>query len=331
MKKGDIRIHKKLNLMPISFGKETLINTFYGLIKTFNNLNEPQTSIEVTKSDLWKLGGLKGEYNSEYIRELIKEITKSETFKVSENHEINGPVFVTERIGEKYKIYVTEPYWKFIFTRKDLAIMTKARNKEKMAVNELDYWDNTLKNKSKELVLLKEADLLGIKGKYSKRLYSLLGQFDHAGKYWTSMEKFRKLLEIPESYKMANIDQRVIEKAKEQLKEKAGIEITDVKKIKKGRKIAKIEFYFEYTEKGEQLKEDLKTKEIEIEPEHTTMETRGSLNREVEEFKEELLKIGEKQVGNLAKPFKKALDRASTIEDLNDIATTFNINRSLRF
>ena len=327
---GDIRIHKKLNLMPINFKKETLINIFYGLIKIFNRVNGPQDSIEVTKTELWKLGGFKGEYNSEYIKDLVGEITKADTFKISEEHEISGSIFVTERIGDKYKIYITEPYRKLLFTRKDLEIMTKAKNKEKMAVGELDYWDTTLKGKSKELVLLKEADILGINGKYNKRLYSLLGQFKKTGEYWTSMDNFKSLLEIPKSYKMGDIDKRILEPAKKELKEKAGIEISDIRKPKKGRKIYKIEIDFKILKASipTAMKRPIKT--TEEQPEEATEQIRGPESQDIKQHKEDILRLAE---GQLPRPqfniFKTTVGMLRTKDQINNLVMEFCINKTL--
>lgn len=249
MKKGDIRFHKQLNLMPINFEKEILINVFYGVVKKFNQMNEPGI-LEISKKELWELMGFDfKEYKSSFLREVLTALTKSTSFEVNNELKIYGSIFGAKIEENIVKIAVGEFYKPYIFTKTDIELMTKAKNNEKMHTHELDYWDNNLKHKSKKLVLLKEADILGIKGKYSKRFYTLLGQFKETGFYVVKMDKFRKIMEIPNSYRMSEIDKQVLSPAKKELRNKTGIEIIEIKKIKKGRKIDRIEFYFKFPEK----------------------------------------------------------------------------------
>jgi len=327
---GDIRIHKKLNLMPISFGKEVLINVFYGLIKKFNQ-EKDKSIIEITKQDLWEMIGFTGsKYNSDELRKVIGELTKSNTYEIGRNHKLSGSIFITEELENSIRIEIPQTFRDFIFTKKDLEIMTKAKNKEKMAVGELDYWDTTLKGKSKELVLLKEADILGINGKYNKRLYSLLGQFKKTGKYWTSMENFKSLLEIPKSYKMGDIDKQILKPSIPELKEKAGIKITEVKKIKTGRSITSIEFYFKALNTSIPTAIKRPVKIMEEQPGESTEQIRGPESQEIKEHKEEMLKLAK---GQLPEPqfkiFKATVGMLRTKDQINNLVTEFCINRTL--
>ena len=195
----DIRVHKELNLMNIKFGREAFINLFYKLHKKFNSLQEP-TILSMGKTEFWELLGFDSkDYTSNYFNELVGILTQNIYFKVNEHTAIGGSVFTTKMEKDEIKVAVTEFYKPYIFTKYELDMMRKAKNNEKLEPKDLEYWDKTLKSKSKELVLLSEANLLNIKTKYGKRLYSLLGQFKHSKKYICKMSKFKELMEVPKS------------------------------------------------------------------------------------------------------------------------------------
>lgn len=89
-------------------------------------------------------------------------------------------------------------------------------------------------------------ELLNLKSIYSKNAYRLLKQYRATGKAIFTIEKFRELLDIPESYEMANINQRVIEPIRKELE--PYFPNLKIKKIrgngKDYRTIKKIEFTF---------------------------------------------------------------------------------------
>lgn len=83
-----------------------------------------------------------------------------------------------------------------------------------------------------------------IRSTYSKTLFRLLIQYQSTGYYIVSIEDFRELLNIPEYYKMGNIDQTVLKPSLKELNNYfENLEITKIK-AKKGNKIAKLEFTF---------------------------------------------------------------------------------------
>jgi hypothetical protein len=239
---SNIRVHKEMNLMSIDMIKENIINVFYGIVEQYNKQDEYKDLI-ISKQKLWELTGFSGKYNSVKVFEIIRELTKSSTYVIKENHKISGSMFVIEVLDDKIKIEVPRTFQKYLFYKKDIDLMHKAKHKKVLSVAELEYYDKEVKPKSKFLVLLKKADILGIKGKYNKRLYSLLMQFKKTGLYFTTWDKFKEILEIPKSYTSSHIDQKIFAPAKKELL-KVGIEITEIKKIKKGRSIDRVEIRF---------------------------------------------------------------------------------------
>lgn len=89
-------------------------------------------------------------------------------------------------------------------------------------------------------------EFTGLKSSYSKALYRKLKQFRSNGIYLVSIEEFRRLLDIPEYYRMGNIDQKIFAPIKKELSPL--FNDFNIKKIKKGRgqggKVVQLQFTF---------------------------------------------------------------------------------------
>ena len=101
---------------------------------------------------------------------------------------------------------------------------------------------------------------------YSKTAYRLLKQFRQSGYYIVKIDEFRRLLDIPESYQMNNIDQRVLKPISKELPNYfKDLKINKLKgKGKRKRFIDYIEFKFNPEtdiEKGNKVFRDKKTGE----------------------------------------------------------------------
>lgn len=314
----DIRLHKELNLMNIKFGREAFINLFYKLHKKFNSLEEP-TILTMGKMEFWELLGFDSkEYKASYFNELIGILTQNIYFKVNEHTAIGGSVFTTKMEKDEIKVAVTEFYKPYIFTKYELDMMRKAKNNEKLEPKDLDYWDKTLKTKSKELVLLSEANLLNIKTKYGKRLYSLLGQFKHSKKYICKMDKFKKIMEIPTGYKMSAIDKNVFAPSIKEIQEKTDIKNIKINKIKVGREIEKIEITFSVNPREVQ-----KIKEAE---KVETFENKEIEKKSISEFDIIFGKISKRLVKfTNYLTLNEELCKLKTIEELNEFIEKYEI------
>lgn len=87
-----------------------------------------------------------------------------------------------------------------------------------------------------------QADLqffLNIPSSYAKTTYLLTKEMENSKKYTISMESFKKLLDIPKSYKMSDIDKKVFYPIKKDLK--GYFDLFDIEKIKH-KKDNKIEY-----------------------------------------------------------------------------------------
>ena len=306
----NIRVHKKVNGNHITLGKESLVNTFYGLVQLYNK-QDTYKDLEITKQDLWELAGYQGKYDSNYIKELIRELTQSKPFDISSLNKvgisgISGSMFVVTTYEDgRLLLEVPKAYQRLLFYKKDIDLMTKAKKKLRMSTEELDHWDNETKEKSKFLVLLKKADLLQIQGKYNKRLYALLMQWSYTGSYEVSYQKFKEILEIPKSYQSTNIDKRILESAKEELL-KVGIKITRIIKKKEGRSITGININFKL-EDGEE-KELKTTKPIKIKDSKSREKNKQTIKNLKDKFKKPEnieMKLSEEQI---QKAIKKCME-----------------------
>jgi len=104
--------------------------------------------------------------------------------------------------------------------------------------------EGLLNNLTTEFTRFELSAFTSIRSTYSKTLFRLLMQYRSSGYLVIGIEDFRERLDIPESYQMFNIDQRILKPALNEL----SLYFNDLKvkkiKAKKGNKIAKLEFTF---------------------------------------------------------------------------------------
>lgn len=97
------------------------------------------------------------------------------------------------------------------------------------------------------------AEFVNLSGTYAKTIYRYLKQFRAQGWWHVKYKDFKELLEIPESYQACNIDQQILKPAIRELSSERNLfdqhrtpfKGLIVKKIKSGRNIEALEFYFE--------------------------------------------------------------------------------------
>lgn len=285
-----VRIHKDFNRSAIQFYKEKAIDFFSEIMKQWNQMQEYEPLVYNAK-ELKKALSLETSKNSEYFNEFILQFAKDTTtqFKVREKV-ITGNAFSFVEDGEKntFTVELNEKLIQYVFTKSDIEIMKKNKKKEKMTINEIEQY-NQNKNKYQQLMLYSQTDLLNLSGKYSKRLYMLLIQFKNTGKFFMKYDEFKKVMEIPESYNQGHIDINIFKKSKEDLQEKAGIEITEIKKIKKGRSIDRIEITFTASKDRFKNLKVLEEKEANINQPKMSVEERNEIGlKHIEELRKNI-------------------------------------------
>lgn len=136
-------------------------------------------------------------------------------------------------------------------------------------------------------------ELVNLNGNYAKNLFRLLKQFESTNTYHAKIEDFKELLDIPTTYKMFNIDQKVLKPCMEQLK--LYFPNLKLEKIKKGVKVEALKFTWKKKQK-EIIKVNpiIKYKPSIGEKEHIEWEKEVELNvaddNEVEVVKEKISK-----------------------------------------
>lgn len=104
--------------------------------------------------------------------------------------------------------------------------------------------EGLLNNLTTEFTRFELSAFTSIRSTYSKTLFRLLMQYRSSGYLVISIEDFRERLDIPESYQMFNIDQRILKPALNELSLYFNNLRAKKIKAKKGNKIAKLEFTF---------------------------------------------------------------------------------------
>ena len=103
-------------------------------------------------------------------------------------------------------------------------------------------------------------EFISLKSSYSKEIYRRLKQFKHTGMWKVQIDNFRELLNIPEKYRISEIDKKVFKISIEELNKY--FDNFEIIKIKKGRKIEYLEFKFSPEKKHKENISDIADKPI---------------------------------------------------------------------
>lgn len=136
----------------------------------------------------------------------------------------------------------------------------KSKVGKKMFIVEVSKKTKYYLNKlAKEYTIANLKTLNSLKSKYSYRLFLELRQFKNANKKkygntlccWRNFEiqDFRYVMDIPESYRMRDIDKQVINISKEELK--PFFKFLEFEKIKKSGKVTNLIIYFDFAKEEE--------------------------------------------------------------------------------
>lgn len=141
---------------------------------------------------------------------------------------------------------------------------------------------------------------------YTKTIYRNLRQFQTSGIWSVSYDEFKRLLEIPKSYKSENIDQRILKPSLKILGEKTlfdfgertifdNLQLVKCDKngdeITKGKKIKTLNFYFKPIPKSKEQK----AKELKATFEKAKNDRESELNRANQFYKDKWLKFENKK------------------------------------
>ncbi len=104
-----------------------------------------------------------------------------------------------------------------------------------------------LNNLDKNFTLFEQTEFGALSSKYSQTLYRLLKQFRNTGFLVVDWNEFKDIMDIPKSYNIGTIDNRILNPVIKEFKEKVffkGIKYTKIRSGRRGRPVVRIEFNF---------------------------------------------------------------------------------------
>lgn len=249
MKNLNVKRHRGLVRLPVSFKNEVYINWLGRVEYEFNQLIEKNDRYEIVEMKLSEIRSILNlNTNKDFVNFLegfnsdLKEYMR--IFHVDKGERLTGDIFLG-RITESqdmFEIALNPFYRKYIFFKNDIENMVENKKRKKTGEELIGDIE-----KHKNLVVEDLTILNNISGKYNKILFRLLNSCSMTGKFFMKIEDFKNCLDIPKSYSIGKITERILNPCKKELL-KHGFKISEIKKIKTGRTITKIEIFFNKVE-----------------------------------------------------------------------------------
>ncbi|MGG5368390.1 replication initiation protein [Enterococcus sp. DIV0240a] len=216
------KYHNSLNDVPFRKFTSVEMDLFFSICSKMKEKGTEEVTL--TFSQLRKLSGFTMTSDKAFIERITNVYNKLLMLVFSKETETGGITYFT-----LFDEFTVEP------SKKTISIRIKKK---------FSYILNDLAGG--EFTRFELEEFTSLRSSYSKTLYRLLKQWRTVGKRKFTIQEFRSLLDIPESYRMTNINKHVIEPAKKELEQY--FEDLDVNKIKNGRgrggTVTDIEFTF---------------------------------------------------------------------------------------
>lgn len=279
-----IRVSKNLLQEPLKFEKELGIRFFKECILKFNQIENLDKEIIFSFEELRHNFNLQSQDDfKEFMKFFHTEIDgRKNIFTTDKGDLIGGGVFSTKIYVDRNEIGAVVNYYhkQYIYSKCDIdnwhSIKGNPKHIEKLEIPKQE--------KEKLLGLMTTFIADEVKGKYSQRLLDLLMQFKGSGLFVMSYDKFKELLEIPESYRACDIDNQIFKKSISEFK-KIGLIILDIEKVKEGRAIKNIKIKFKFEEKKKKTiknAETIENKEVDNLEFNTLL---GKITKKIVKFK----------------------------------------------
>lgn len=218
------------------------------ITKQHNDLIDlPLRKFNASEMDI--LLGLCSKVQNEHLNEItlsFKQIKELAHYKNKNDDDLFKSI---ERTKDKLKslnfqIGSSDEYVDFVLFR--TFIISKQKKMLTVKINEdFEYMLNNLTENYTSLELKLSASL---RTTYAKAMYKQLRRFRSTGLWQVSAEKFREYMDVPASYKMSQIKERIIDKAIEELSPTfKGLHVEYIKEGRKGkgrRKVTGFKFLF---------------------------------------------------------------------------------------
>ena len=116
------------------------------------------------------------------------------------------------------------------------------KEKQKVIIKVNSEFKYLLNNLVKKFTQFELEEFIHLRSSYSKEIYRRLKQFKSTGFWRVKIDDFKELLNIPEKYRMSDIDKYILKISRNELKNY--FKDFEMTKIKNGRKIEYLEFKF---------------------------------------------------------------------------------------
>ena len=186
-----VRYQNKLNEYPIFNLTEVEQNIFMALLSKTTFSDDPWISVDL--SDL--------QDETQYFE------NSSKTFSARVHK-------LLDKICSQ-KVHLETEKFIHVFVCFDEQIFDKDTGTLKVHIQNTFF--DMLKNYKLGFTTFELAEFVSLKGNYTKSLYRLLKQFRIQGEWTVKKEDFRKLLNVPEKYRLIDIERNILKPAVEQL------------------------------------------------------------------------------------------------------------------
>lgn len=220
-----VKYHNDLNTVSMRKWTASEMNLFFCIISKLRN--KKSDLVELHKEDLIELSAYAGKNNERFVDTLSRLIEHVNEIKYKKFEHDNG--FNRLRIMCLFDSF--DFCWKDDFSE----INGKIRvSKEFIYI---------LNNFNINFTVFEKSEFMKLKSTYSKQLYRQLKQYRTVGSRKFKMEEFRFLLSIPDSYRIRDIDRRVIDISMSELKPLfKDLRCIKIKSRKKGNPVVAYQF-----------------------------------------------------------------------------------------
>ncbi|MBV5134050.1 replication initiation protein [Staphylococcus epidermidis] len=217
---GETVVYKNnMNLVPLRKFNNTEVNLFFTLCNKLKD--KGNLTVNVPFEELKELSNYYSHDKKLFIQDLEKFYDK--IFSLTYREE-------TENVIRKF----------ILFTKVEIY-----KDKEYVAIGVNPDLEHIINSLTSNFTKFELREMTHLKSTYSKHMFRILKQYKHTGYVKIKIDDFRERLDIPNSYRMTNINQKVLAPI---IKELGSIfNNLNINKIKskKGRKIEWLEFTFD--------------------------------------------------------------------------------------
>ncbi|EOW6338801.1 MULTISPECIES: replication initiation protein [Enterococcus] len=189
-----VKYHSELNTIPLRKFSPVEMNLFFSIVSRMRDRGDK--TVRFTFEQLKDLSNYKATANVRFIDDLKDTYEKILSLRFGRRSES----------GLSYEMFVMFTEFKIDGDADVPYVDIRIYEKALPLLNSLDEWTRYSLQQFNEL-----------QSSYSKTMFRLLKQFRTKGFVYFSKEDFHELLDIPESYKQADIDKRVINPIRQEL------------------------------------------------------------------------------------------------------------------